>query len=401
MGGGEQVSVKLFYPERRIAESREQLHQALDRVLDSGTLVGGMRETKFESEYAGLCGRAFAVGTGNGLDALEIALRASGVSPGDVVLVPSYTFIATWISVHRLGAVPVGVDVDIDTGLMSIQSVLSRLEEVHNVSAIVPVHLYGGAVDIAQLIEQISASAIRIVDDCAQAHGHEALARLPRHKAPDASAYSFYPTKNLGAYGDGGCVLTNSSALAETARSLSSYGRSEEKYVYERLGVNSRLDPIQAAFLHVELSHLGSRNQRRRKIAEHYLAQSPLVCESVVSSWRTSGDLNSSVWHQFVVLSNDRPRLREFLFRFGVDTGQNYPYVAADEFERLTGTLSQNSTGNFRDFNGARFLAAKATTIPIDPGLTDGEVERVADALKASAAVGLLSSDSDESGVAL
>jgi len=390
----------MFYPERRIAASRMELHAALDEVLDSGELVGGQHKVDFESRFAALSCRDLGVGTGNGLDALEIALRASGVRTGDVVLVPAYTFIATWISVHRMGAVPVGVDVHSDTGLMSIAAAVDRVEELGNVEAIVPVHLYGGAVDIGLLKRRLSTNEIRIVDDCAQAHGHQTLAGLGRSETPDASAYSFYPTKNLGAYGDAGCVLTNSTDVFEAARSLSSYGHGQSKFVYERLGLNSRLDPIQAAFLTVEAPHLGWRNLRRREIADYYLAQSPLVRESTVSPCHSTGMTTSSVWHHFVVAAIDRTRLRHFASSHGVETGEHYPYVAAAQFARLSSLPRLGEDRSTNDFPGSRYLATRATTFPIDPNLTDGEVEQVAGALKMAADAGLLSSHHDEVGVA-
>ena len=248
------------------AERREQLDAAYARVMDAGQFILGHECGTFEAEFAAYCGVRHCVGVANGLEALELILRGTDVGAGDEVIVPGNTFIATWLAVTRTGAKPVPVEPDahtynIDAGRIEA-AITSRTK------AIMPVHLYGQPADMDSVNSIARAHGLKVIEDAAQAHG----ARYKGERIGslgDAAGFSFYPTKNLGALGDGGAILTNDTGLAERVRILRNYG-SRTKYVHEVAGYNSRLDELQAAFLRVGLPGLDRRNARRREIAALY-----------------------------------------------------------------------------------------------------------------------------------
>lgn len=299
------------------AEHRQALRAAFDRVLDSGWYVMGDELRVFESEFAAYCGARHCVGVANGLDALVLALRALGIGPGDEVIVPSNTYIATWLAVSSLGATPVPVEPDPRSFNIDPQRVQAAITP--RTRALMPVHLYGQAADLGPLLAIAQQHGLSVVEDGAQAHGAR-YRGVPLGGHGHAVAWSFYPGKNLGALGDGGAVTTQDPALAERIRVLRNYG-SRVKYHNEVAGTNSRLDELQAALLRVKLPHLDADNNRRRQVAQRYLAglAGPgLVLPSVPS-------FTTPVWHLFVVRHPQRDALAQRLAAAGVGTVIHYP----------------------------------------------------------------------------
>ncbi len=306
------LDLKAAYQELKI-----EIDSAVLRSMESGWYIGGSDVEAFEAAYAEYCGASFCVGVGNGLDALHLALRAFGVGPGDEVIVPSNTYIATWLAVSYTGAKPVPVEPDERT--YNLNPALIEAAITPQTRAIIPVHLYGLPADLDPILILARQFGLYVLEDAAQAHGARYKGqRIGSHG--DAVAWSFYPGKNLGAMGDAGAVTTNSPEIAEKIRMLRNYG-SKIKYVNEITGYNSRLDPIQAATLKVKLPFLDEWNARRRKIAAFYLkelANTGLVLPNVP-------DWAEPVWHLFVIRSPERDHLQKYLESSGIGTLIHYP----------------------------------------------------------------------------
>ena len=332
---------------------------AIDRVVSSGILVGGPEVRTFEEEFAAYCRVGNCVGVANGLDALSIALRALGIGPGHRVAVPGHTFIATWLAVAAVGAEPVGVDVD-SRGLMDLGT-LDALTPAPD--AVVPVHIHGQLVDIPRLVAWAAPRGVVVVEDAAQAHGARGDGWGPG-TLTDAAAFSFYPSKNLGCLGDGGGIVTRTRDVADRARELRNYGADEsDKYRHRRLGVNSRLDPMQAAVLRTSLPHLDAWNARRRRIAARYLDALGEQGARIVPLVSTPLD---SVWHHFVVLSPERDALRARLLARGIRTEVHYPHMAGAEMAELTGVASP-------DLARSAEIAGTTVSLPLHPWLSEDE----------------------------
>jgi dTDP-4-amino-4,6-dideoxygalactose transaminase len=346
-----------------------ELELAMRRVLKSGRFIGGDEVARFERDFADLCGAEAAVGVGNGLDALSLALRAWGVGPGDEVIVPAHTFIASALAVEDAGASPVLVDVEPDTGLMDMRQVAGAIGE--RTRAVMPVHLYGHPVDMDGLAAAIDGRDIKVLEDACQAHG--ALYRgRSCGSLGDAAAFSFYPTKNLGALGDGGAVTTPDAALAERVRLLANYG-SRQKYLHEVAGRNSRLDPLQAAVLGVKLTHLELWNARRSELALRYLAGLADVRDlglPPVRGWA------QPVWHVFAVRAPGvRDALQDFLAARGVGSNIHYPIPVH---------LQPCYRGRWAagDFPVAERLAASVLSLPLDATHSNREIDFVIDRVR-------------------
>ncbi len=298
-------------------ELKPEIDAAVARVLDSGCYILGPEVEAFEAEYAAYCEAEHAIGVANGLDALHLALLAMGVGPGDEVIVPSNTYIATWLAVSHCGATPVPVEPVEATYNIDPARIEAAITPATRV--ILPVHLYGQPADLDPILAIARKHGLRVLEDGAQAHGARYKGRrIGAHG--DAVAWSFYPGKNLGALGDGGAVTTNDPEIADRIRVLRNYG-SRVKYVNEVKGFNSRLDPIQAAVLRVKLRVLDEWNVRRRAIAQRYLeglASSCLLLPKV-PEWA------APVWHLFVVRSAERDALVKQLNGAGVGTLIHYP----------------------------------------------------------------------------
>ena len=293
-------------------ELKPEIDQAVARVLDGGWYILGPEVTAFENEWAGFCGAAHCVGLANGLDALILALRALGIGPGDGVIVPSNTYIATWLAVSAVGATVQPVEPDPLTHNIDPARIAAAITPATRV--ILPVHLYGQPADMDPILALAKEHGLRVVEDAAQAHGARYKGRrIGGHG--DIVCWSFYPGKNLGALGDGGAITTNNPELADRIRALGNYG-SRVKYVNEVRGVNSRLDPVQAAVLRVKLGHLDAWTERRHAIAAIYnqeLADSGLILPHA-PEWA------EPAWHLYVVRSPERQVLQARLSAAGKRT---------------------------------------------------------------------------------
>jgi dTDP-4-amino-4,6-dideoxygalactose transaminase len=341
-----------------------EMELAMRRVMKSGWLIGGPEVDRFGARFAAYCGAAEMVGLGNGLDALTLALKAWGIGPGDEVIVPAHTFIASALAVDAAGATPVLVDVEPDTGLMDMARVAAAIGE--RTRAVMPVHLYGHPADMDGLATVIGGRDIRVLEDACQAHG--ALYKGRRCGGlGDAAAFSFYPTKNLGALGDGGALTTGNPATAEQVRMLANYG-SREKYRHEIMGRNSRLDPLQAAVLDVKLDRLDAWNARRGELALRYVAGLSDVRGldlPPVRGWARP------VWHVFPVRApGARDALQAFLAERGVGTNIHYPTPVHLQ-ACYAGRWSEG------EFPAAEALAKSVLSLPLDAMHTDREIDFV------------------------
>jgi dTDP-4-amino-4,6-dideoxygalactose transaminase len=345
------------------AELRPRLDAAYARVVDSNWLILGNEVTAFEREFAAYCGAKHCVGVANGLDALFITLKAMGIGPGDEVIVPSNTYIATWLAVSYAGATPVPVEPDPRTYNIDPARIEAAITPA--TKAIMPVHLYGQPADIDPIVEIARRHNLKVVEDAAQAHGAKYKGRRVGSLG-DAAGFSFYPGKNLGALGDGGAVVTNDDELADKLRVLRNYG-SREKYHNEVKGFNSRLDELQAAFLREKLVVLDDWNARRCAVAKHYLAG--LANLGLVLPFVP--DWAEPVWHLFVVRHRSRDSLQKALTDQGVGTAIHYPVAphrqpAYAEMALTEGTLPV-----------AEAIHREVLSLPIWPQMTDAQVNEV------------------------
>ncbi len=355
-------------------ELKSEIDQAVLRVLDSGWYILGSEVEAFESEWANYCGASHSVGVANGLDALILSLRALGIGAGDEVIVPSHTFIATWLAVSAVGAVPVPVEPDLAT--FNIDPVRIKDAITARTKAIIAVHLYGQPADLDPILVVARENGLALVEDAAQAHGARYKGRrIGGHG--DIVCWSFYPGKNLGAFGDAGAVTTNRDDLADKIKMLRNYG-SRQKYVHQFTGANSRLDPIQAAVLRVKLSYLDAWADRRRKVAAAYAAA--LVDIGLILPRVAPG--MEHTWHLHVVRSPRRDEMMRKLTEAGIGTQIHYP-------------IAPHMQGAYADlgydvhaFPLAKQLADEVFSLPIgphvDPEATAEAVRLALDDTKAS-----------------
>jgi dTDP-4-amino-4,6-dideoxygalactose transaminase len=350
------------------AEIAPELEAATRRVVASGWYLLGEEIAAFEREFAAYVGAKHCVGLGNGLDALHLSLRALGVGAGDEVIVPSNTYIATWLAVSYAGARPVPVEPDPRTYNLDPARIEAAITP--RTKAILPVHLYGQPADMDPIGEVARRHGLRVLDDAAQVHG--ACYRGRRVGAlADVTAWSFYPSKNLGALGDAGAITTDDDAIADRVRVLRNYG-SRVKYVNEVQGYNSRLDEIQAAALRVKLAHLDEWNERRRRIAARYLAE--LDDAGVVLPY--APEWADPVWHVFVVRSYDRDGLQQHLGQAGIGTVVHYPIPPhlQDAYRDLA--LPEGS------FPLSEAIHREVISLPIGPHMSDEQVGAVITGVK-------------------
>ena len=334
-------------------------------MLESGVFLGGEEVASFEDEFAAFCGAREAVCVGSGTDALELALRAVGVGPGDEVITAANTCVPTVAAIVAAGASPVLVDVDPVTYTVDVGSVERACGP--RTRALVPVHLYGQCADLGPLLELARERGLSVVDDAAQAHG-AALGDRRVGSLCDATAFSFYPTKNLGALGDGGAVVTDDAALAERVRRLRSYGE-DERYRSVEYGRNSRLDLLQAAVLGAKLTRLERWNERRRELAAQYarmLADTGLTLPAELPGTRHA-------WHLYVVRTDNREALRGALAARGIETLVHYPRA----LHQHPAYASLARAG----LEQSERLADEVVSLPLYPQLQDAEVERVCEAI--------------------
>lgn len=370
--GEKQVNIVPFFDLGRTikAESKE-LHEALDRVIDSGFFIGGPSVERFEQQFATYVGSKHCIGVANGLDAIRLILEAYEIGPGDEVIVPAFTYYATWLAVIQTGATLVPVDVIANTA--NIDPNLVEEAITPKTKAIIAVHLFGQGADMLPLTELAKKHGIYLFEDAAQGHGAETTAGRVG-SCSDAAAFSFYPTKNLGALGDAGAVTTDDPAIAARIVSRRSYGQGKTKYEHVDTGWNSRLDPLQAEFLSIHLTKLDTWNEKRRQIAAYYLEA---LGENRFSSIIGPHSPKESVWHHFVLRSSYRQKIRDYLRSQQILTDIHYPY-SIYEIPPLAQSISQN--GN-QGYKVARSLGQQVVSIPIGPWLSDSEVSRVCQAL--------------------
>ena len=351
-------------------ELQSEIDVAVARSMASGYYIGGPEVESFEEAFATYCGATHAMGVANGLDALHLALRAMDVGLGDEVIVPSNTYIATWLAVSQCGATPVPVEPDART--YNIDPALIEAAITPRTKVILPVHLYGQPADMDPILAIARKHGLRVLEDGAQAHGARYKGqRLGAHG--DAVAWSFYPGKNLGAMGDGGAVTTNDAQLADRIRVLCNYG-SRVKYVNEVQGYNSRLDPLQAAILRVKLAHLDTWNARRYAVARRY--QQGLVDCGLTLPYVP--DWAEPVWHLYVVQHPRRDALHQSLTDAGVGTLIHYPIPPHLQQAYATAAYVQGY------FPMAEKMANHCLSLPIGPQLQTDHVQAViAEAKKA------------------
>lgn len=344
-------------------ELKSEVDLAVSRVLESGWYILGPEVEAFEVEWAAYCGAKHAVGLANGLDALILALRALGIGPGDEVIVPSNTYIATWLAVSGVGAIPIPVEPSVLTHNIDPSRIEAAITQ--RTRAILPVHLYGQPADLDSILEIARRHGLRVIEDAAQAHGARYKGRrIGAHG--DIACWSFYPGKNLGAFGDAGAITTNDKSLARRVALLRNYG-SRQKYVNEVVGVNSRLDPLQAALLRVKLKVLDEWTDRRRLIAEAYaeeLQETKLILP-FVPKWA------EPVWHLYVVRTPAREALQSRLNEAGIGTLVHYPIPPHMQAAYAEMGIVPDSLPR------ARTLAGEVLSLPMGPHLDLGVVRQV------------------------
>ncbi|MEA3135769.1 MAG: hypothetical protein QOJ26_675 [Thermoplasmata archaeon] len=351
-------------------ELREDLDAALRGFMDSGSYILGPQTAAFEREFAAYCGTKHCIGVGNGLEALHLSLRAWGIGPGDEVIVPANTYIASWLAVTMAGATPVPVEPDPTT--YNIDPARITAAVTPRTKAIMPVHLYGQPCDMDPINKAAKEHGLRVLEDAAQAHGAAYKGRKTGGLG-DAAAWSFYPSKNLGAYGDAGAVTTDDDALAARLRLLRNYG-SPEKYKNDIAGYNSRLDEAQSALLRVRLRHLDDWNGRRKRIAAAYakeLKGIPDLALPHVPAWA------DPCWHLYVVEHPRRDAMQEQLKRRGVATLIHYPTPP-----HLSGAYAPMRKGR-GSYPLTERMADRILSLPMGPHMDPGQVADVAGAFQA------------------
>ena len=348
-------------------ELQEELDAAYRRVMESGWYILGQEVEAFEAEFAAYCEAKYCVGVGNGLDALHLIMQAMEIGIGDEVIVPANTYIASWLAVSYAQATPIPVEPDEKTFNIDPHRIEAAITQ--RTKAIMAVHLYGQPADMDAINEIAARYDLRVIEDAAQAHG----ARYKEHRVGslgDAAGYSFYPTKNLGAFGDGGAVTTNDADLADKIRLLRNYG-SRIKYQHEIKGFNSRLDELQAAFLRVKLAKLDEWNERRKQVAQYYLKalrNIPNLKLPYVPPWA------EPVWHLFVVRHPRRDSLKQHLNAGGVSTLIHYPVSP-----HLSEAYAEKGKKDCKigKFPLTEKISKEILSLPIGSQISEEEIEKV------------------------
>ena len=353
---------------------RTEIDDAIQAVLQGGTYVLGQQVREFEREFGAYHAGGHAVGVANGTDALIIALRACGIGPGDAVVTVSHTAVATVAAIEQAAAIPIVADIGRSSYTIDCDALEKGLGSVDRASikAIIPVHLYGQPANMPAVLELAHRHGWFVIEDCAHALG-AALQDRRVGTWGNVAAFSFYPTKNLGAIGDGGAVVTSDTRLAERARMLREYGW-QDRQVSEIAGFNSRLDELQAAILRVKFRHLEAANERRHEIATRYadaLSQLGVPVPEICSGVRHA-------WHQFVIRHRNREQLRERLKAAGVGTLVHYP-VPVHLQPAYRGWIQQ--AGSLRE---TEIAAREVVSLPLFPEMTDEQVDRVIEAVRAN-----------------
>lgn len=346
---------------------RDEVNESVKNVLDSNWFIMGKELETFEEEYAQFCGAKHCIGVGNGLDALHIILKAYGIGAGDEVIVPANTFIATALAVSYCGATPVLVDADENTYNIDATKIEEKITD--KTKAIMAVHLYGRVADIEKIYQVAEKYNLKVIEDAAQAHC-AVLNGKKTGNLGDAAGFSFYPGKNLGAFGDAGAITTNDDELAKKMRALRNYG-SEVKYHHIYKGCNSRLDELQAAMLRVKLKHMEEWTKERQRIAQYYIENinNPKI------KLPNAPEREQHVWHIFPIFVEDRDELMKYLNDKGIQTLIHYPIpIHMQECYKELGY-------NEGDYPVAERLAKQEVSIPLWVGMKDEELKAVVEAL--------------------
>lgn len=347
---------------------KKEINQAVSRTLKSGWFILGKEVESFEKEFADYSGVKYGVGVANGLEALQISLMALGVGRGDEVITTPLTAMATSLAIIHAGARPVFVDIDPINYNLDAKKIEKAITK--KTKAILPVHLYGQMADMASIMKIAERNHLLVLEDCAQAHGAEYKGEKAGSFG-DCGAFSFYPSKNLGAFGDGGCVVTNDKKIADKIRALRDYGQ-QGRYNHIYLGFNSRLDELQAAILKVKLKHLDNWNDRRRQLAKIY---NQLLSEAeVVQPVELKGYFH--IYHLYVVRSKERDRLVKYLFKNGIQAGIHYPKVIYRQkaYEYFSKKICNCPI--------AEKYCQEIVSLPLYPELTDAQVKRICKLIK-------------------
>lgn len=349
-------------------ELKPEIDSSIKRVLDSGWYILGEEVDSFEKNFAEYTSSKYCLGVANGMDALEISLRALDIGPGDEVIVPSHTFIATWLAVTKVGAIPIAVEPDPLTYNIDVSKIEKKINK--KTKAIIPVHLYGQPASMKEIMHLKRKYSLHIIEDAAQAQGSIYKGkRIGSHG--DIVCWSFYPGKNLGAKGDAGAVTSDDAALIEKIKYLRNYG-SRQKYEHRYAGMNSRMDPIQACILNVKLDVLDEWNSRRTSIASKYL--SDLINIPDLKLPFVSIDV-TSVWHLFVISCDRRDELHDFLEANKIETLIHYPTPPHMQ------EVYRHSMSDLK-LEIAESISKKILSLPIGPHLEDSQVNHVIDKIK-------------------
>jgi dTDP-4-amino-4,6-dideoxygalactose transaminase len=348
---------------------KSEINETVQRVLTNGQWVGGPEVISFEKNFANYHGVSHCISTGNGTDSLFAAIKANGIGPGDDVITPAWSWISTSETISLASAKPIFADADVRTFNLSIEDVERKITS--HTKAIIAVHLYGQCCNMEALQKICKEKNLILIEDCAQSHGAQRNGKLAGTFG-HVSSFSFYPTKNLGALGDAGCLLSNSEELAINLRRFVNHGGlTKDEHLIE--GMNSRMDALQAAVLHTKLKYLAEWNSRRQTIANHYIEQLKSV-DAIQLPITDSG--NEHVYHLFVIRSKQRDALKEFLQSQGVETIVHYP--KALPFEPAYASRHFMS----EDFPVAHSLQHEVLSLPCHPNLTDAEVAYICDTIK-------------------
>ncbi|WP_270940148.1 DegT/DnrJ/EryC1/StrS family aminotransferase [Romboutsia lituseburensis] len=344
-------------------EIKEEMNLIFSKIYDNNWFVLGENVEKFERDFANYCKAKYAIGCGNGLDALYLILRGYDIGEGDEVIVPSNTFIATALAVSYTKAKVVLVEPDINTYNIDPKKVEKYINE--KTKAIIAVHLYGRCADMKELKKISDKYNLKLIEDAAQAHGCLYEGKKVG-SIGDAAGFSFYPGKNLGALGDAGAVVTNDEDLMKKIKALRNYG-SSKKYQHDYQGVNSRLDELQAGFLNTKLKYLDKYNLQRQKIAKYYLeniSNKGIILPNV-------NNVEESVWHLFVIRSNQRDELQNYLFKYNIETLIHYPTPIHMQKSYYNLDLKES------DYQIAKELSETVLSLPIWYGMTEEELKYV------------------------
>lgn len=357
------MQIPFLNPQQINLQHKQEILDAMDRVLSSGHYILGQEVEKFEQEFAKFCDTKYAIGVDNGLNALSLILHALDIGDGDEIIIPSNTYIATALATSHVKARPVFVACDLNTYNIDPQKIEAAITK--NTKAIMPVHLYGKLCEMEKITEIANKYRLYIIEDCAQAHGACDKNSKKAGSFGIVNGFSFYPGKNLGAMGDGGCITTNDEMLAIKLKTLRNYG-SQKKYYNEFIGYNARLDELQAAILRIKLKYLDLENQKRREIAKFYCDN--IKNENIVLPQYNIQNPNDNVWHLFVIRTKNRDKLQNYLTQNGIQTLIHYPLPAYKQ-------------ECYKEFNHLNFdcdcIHNEILSIPISPTMENEEIEYV------------------------